>query len=195
MERAGTEKLEGMTHMVYGKQKKKKGNYSYIFVTKGSSSGVPGAVIVQESILILKYHGLKNMWKYNNPGEYIWPSLLSKLMWKLNQRCMSGLLFLFMFLKTSKGLWCSGILSCLSVGTILNLPQTDDYLWILEHPFASISKEKHSVKWGQCCDNWACQFCDCVQGIEHTLPGNRRDRILPLMPRESESTRKAHNGT
>lgn len=57
---------------------------------------------------------------------------------------MSGVLFLFMFLKTSKGLWCSGTLSCLSMGTILNLPQRDDYLWVLEHPFANISKDKQA---------------------------------------------------
>lgn len=107
---------------------------------------------------------------------------------------MSGLIFLFLFLKTSKGLWCSGTLSCLSMGTILSLPQRDDYLWVLEHPFADISKDKHSVQCGQC-DHWACQFCDCVQGTGHTLPGNRRDRMLPLMPREFESTRKAYNGS
>jgi len=42
---------------------------------------------------------------------------------------MSGLLFLFMFLVTSKGHWCSGILCSLSMGCILNLPyrHRDDY--------------------------------------------------------------------
>lgn len=59
---------------------------------------------------------------------------------------MSALLFLFMFLKTSKGFWCSAILSCLSMGTILNLPHRDDYLWILEPSFANTSKNKYSVK-------------------------------------------------
>lgn len=56
IERAGTEKLEGMTHMVYEKKTK-----SYAFITKGSSSGAPVAVVVRESTLILKCHGLKSM--------------------------------------------------------------------------------------------------------------------------------------
>lgn len=45
---------------------------------------------------------------------------------------MSGLLFLFMFLVTSKGHQCSGTLCSLSMGSTLNLPQRDNYLWIPE---------------------------------------------------------------
>lgn len=103
-------------------------------------------------------------------------------MWNLNQRGVWVAYYSYLcFSRLVKGFGALGLCPVCLWGLYWTChKEMIIYGFWSTHLLISPKTSKHSVKWGQWCDNWACQSCDCVQGTGHALPGNRRDRILPL---------------